>query len=111
MARRGKHAPGPVDFWFTGLEAMRLGLEAQIVIGFRLMGMMGLWSVAPTEDRMMVAEKQKAFTRAGSAAATAMVKGSVPTRVMEAAMRPLRSRTTSNVKRLSRRGPKLPGTK
>jgi hypothetical protein len=98
-----------------GLELSRLsaqmGLmmaEANMVVFMRLWGMAGLWNVTPHENRRMVHEKTAAVRDAAFAAARAASLGRSPAAVAHAALKPVRSRTNSNVRRLTRRGP---GTK
>lgn len=101
MPRR-RRAPTPMDFWVTGFEAARLGLEANTVIALRTMGMAGLWAMKPAETLRMVAEKQAAFPASATAAGEALAKGHGPLDVARAAMRPLQAKTGPNARRLSR---------
>lgn len=99
---RGKTSP--VDLWRAGFGLMRLGMEAQTVIAFRSLGMMGIWSVPESETTRMVTEKQLAFTRAAMAFMNASARGDNPARVITSATRPLQRGTSGNVARLSKRG-------
>lgn len=94
-----------------GLEYSRMMTQAQMVIALRLMGMGGMWNLGPGEESRMVAEKQKAFTRAGFDMWKAMLQGGDAGRVMRAGIRPLDRATGANVRRLGRRGPSLPGSR
>lgn len=98
----------PVDLFRLSGEMTMLLLEAQTVVMFRLLGMSGFWAVMPSENRRMVREKPAAFARSANAALEAAMDGKSPDKVVSAAIRPLRTRTRSNVERLSKRGPKLP---
>ena len=84
-----------------------LAVEAQTVVGFRMMGLAGLWSVTKSENRRMVDEKFPAFAESAMSALFAGVRGMPPAAVMQAAVKPLRKRTRSNSRRLARRGPRL----
>jgi hypothetical protein len=100
---------------FTPAELIRLQLrtgfmlaEAQMVIGMRMMGMMGLWRVLPSENARMSSEKVSAFGASAVAGSQAMLAGKSPARIAEAALKPVARATKSNVKRLARRGPGKP---
>ena len=85
-----------------------LAAETQAVVGFRMMGLAGMWSVTPSENRRMVDEKLPAFAESAISALFAGVRGMPPAAVVQAAIKPLRKRTRSNSRRLARRGPRLP---
>lgn len=95
----------PFDLWLTGLRLARLAAEAQGVILLRTLGILGIWSVAPSEMTRMFTEKPPAFARAASAATKAALAGRPP---LDAAIGPLQSRAGANLRRLSRRGPAKP---
>lgn len=82
--------------------------EAQLVIGMRVLGMMGMWRVHPSENTRMSSEKVSALGQSAIAASTAMLTGKPPALIAEAALRPIARRTKSNVKRLAARGPGKP---
>jgi hypothetical protein len=84
--------------------------EAQAVIAMRMMGMAGMWSVAPTETTRMISEKGAAYSSAMKAAGRAAMSGKRPDEIAEAALRPIRRKTRSNSRRLARRGPGRPKT-
>ena len=96
-----------LNTWQAGMSARLLAAEAQTVMAYRLMGLAGLWSVDAKENSRMMSEKPPAFAASAIAASTAMMRGERPDQVMTAAMIPLKKRTSSNAKRLSRRGPKM----
>ena len=96
-----------LNTWQAGMSAMLLAAEAQTVMAYRLMGLAGLWSVDAKENSRMMSENPPAFAASAIAASTAMMRGERPDQVMTAAMIPLKKRTSSNAKRLSRRGPKM----
>ena len=54
----------PFDLWKGGMELTTLLVETQLVMGYRMLGMAGLWAVSPGENRRMIAEKGPAFTEA-----------------------------------------------
>jgi hypothetical protein len=83
-------------------------VEAQMVIGMRVMGMMGLWRVLPSETARMSSEKVAAMGQAAAASSRAMLAGKPPALVAQAALKPIRRHTAANVKRLARRGPGKP---
>jgi hypothetical protein len=82
--------------------------EAQMVIGMRMLGMMGLWRVLPSETSRMSSEKLAAMGEVAMASSRAVMSGQPPIKVAEAALKPIRRKTASNVKRLARRGPGQP---
>lgn len=79
--------------------------EANMVIFMRLWGLAGLWNVTPSEKHRMVSEKARAAQASAIAAGLALASGKSPAAVAHAALKPVRRRTKSNVRRLSRRGP------
>lgn len=100
------------DPFETGMQLARLSTqmaamlaEANMVIFMRLWGLAGLWQVAPSEKRRMVSEKVTAAQASAVAAGLALASGKSPAAVAEAALKPVRRRTKSNVRRLARRGP------
>lgn len=103
MARKAT----PFDLMHTATTLWWLGLETQMVMTYRMMGMAGLWSVTPSEDSRMVTEKLPAFNLAAAAGTRALLSGKRPDEVMLATARPLRRKTRSNVRRLSKRGPQI----
>ena len=89
-----------------GFEAMRLGIEAQSVIGLRLLGMAGLWNAPFDENYRMVVEKQSAFLKASGDALQDIVGGKGSVAVMRRAVATLDETTSENRQRLSARGPR-----
>jgi len=90
------------------MGAARMMAEAQTVIGYRLMGMAGFWSVTPSENSRMVAEKIPAFAASMRGGAMAAMSGKPPAQIIDAAVRPLGRKTRANSRRLAKRGPRLP---
>lgn len=88
----------------TGMMLM----EAQMVIGMRMMGMMGLWRILPAETARMGLEKVAAVGEAAAAVSKAALTGKPPAFIAEVALKPIARRIRSNVKRLARRGPGKP---
>lgn len=90
--------------YVTNLYAtMRMMTEAQAVIGYRMLGMAGLWPVAPSEMWRMTFEKGPAFAAANQGAMTAALAGQSPDKIAAAWLKPISGHTRSNEKRLSRR--------
>ncbi|PZQ99977.1 MAG: antibiotic ABC transporter [Cereibacter sphaeroides] len=80
----------------------RVMMESQMVIAMRLWGMAGGWPMTAAEQTRMVTEKVAAAQASGLAVARALVSGAGPGKVAMAALKPVRKRTSANVKRLSR---------
>lgn len=78
----------------------RMAIEAQMVIGLRTAGMVGIMSQAPGEPFRMVAEKHAAATESLFGMAQAAGRGASPERVMSAGLRPYGRRTRANSRRL-----------
>ncbi len=95
--------------FFSPAEMLRLSIrtglmltEAQMIIAMRMMGMAGLWSVRPGENRRMMTEKLVAAQQSGMAASSAMMAGKSATEVAEAALASVARQTRANVTRLAR---------
>lgn len=97
----------PASTFKSAFAGMQMLAEAQAVIAYRVFGMMGLWAVAPGEDRRMISEKSPAWTEANVAAFRAMSLGKSPDEVYAAWLGPIGRRTRSNALRLGRRGPRV----
>lgn len=100
--------PTPAQLALLSFRTGVMLAEAQMVIAMRMMGMMGLWRVLPTETTRMSQEKVTAFGAAAAAASTAALTGKPAAKIAEAALKPVARTTKSNVKRLARRGPGKP---
>lgn len=98
----------PLQSWQTGVKVATMLGEAQMVIAYRTLGQMGLWSTGPGETARMIQEKPAAFVQAATAAMTAARSGKRPDEILAAAVTPLGRRTRSNMRRLARRGASLP---
>jgi hypothetical protein len=96
--------PDPIAYFANTVQVAHMMAEAQMVIGMRLMGMAGIWSVPPAEDARMVSEKMHAVTRSATDAGHAMMRGETPDKITAAAIKPLRQKTRANAKRLGKRG-------
>lgn len=92
----------PVRSWRTAFALWQVMAEAQTVISLRLLGMWGVLPASRRENHTMAAEKAPAFARAALAAGRAAAQGKSPDEVIQAAIRPVRRRTSSNVKRLTK---------
>ncbi|KAF0676810.1 antifreeze protein [Profundibacterium mesophilum] len=97
----------PVAYWASMMRASQMMAEAQVVIGYRMLGMAGLWAVAPTENTVMLTEKPGALMASGMAASRAMMSGAAPDKIIDAAVKPLGAKTRSNAARLMKRGPRF----
>jgi hypothetical protein len=80
-------------------------VEAQTVIGLRMLGLWGLWNLGPLEHRRMWAEKADAAQKGGRAMAGALMSGATAGEAALAAVDPVRRHTRANVRRLTARGP------
>lgn len=94
----------PLQSWQTSVQVATMLGEAQVVIAYRVLGQMGLWSTGPGETARMIREKPAAFVQAAAAAMAAAQAGKRPDQIVAAAVAPLGRRTRSNMRRLSRRG-------
>lgn len=99
----------PVQAWQTGLQFVTMLAEAQVVVAYRVMGQMGMWSNTPDEVHRMLSEKPTAFLKSASAAMRAAQGGQRPDQVLSAAVMPLGRTTRSNMRRLARGGLTLAG--
>lgn len=99
-----------LEAWRTCLEVGTLTIQAQSVVAYRGLGLLGGWSVAPDENARMVAEKPVAFLQANLAAATAVLSGRRADQVTLAWITPLSDAVSSNRTRLEGRGPAGPAT-
>jgi hypothetical protein len=100
------HPPNPVRTWANTCEVWFVMAEAQAVIAMRLMGMAGVWSVAPSESSRMVSEKVHAVTKGITDGMLALSHGAHPDQIAAVAIKPIRQKTHANAKRLGKRGPK-----
>ena len=98
----------PAQMISLSMKTGMMLMEAQMVIGMRMMGMAGLWRVHPTENARMSSEKVSAVSQSAIAASQAIMTGKSPSFIAEAALKPIARRTKSNVKRLAARGPGKP---
>jgi hypothetical protein len=100
--------PTPVQLMQLSIQTSIMLAEAQMVIGMRMMGMMGMWRVLPSENARMSSEKLTAMGQSAMATSHAVMAGKPPVQIAEAALKPIRRHTSANVKRLGRRGPGKP---
>ena len=96
--------PDPFAYLANTVQVAHMLAEAQMVVGMRLMGMAGIWSVPQAEDSRMVSEKVQAVTRSATDAGAAMMRGETPDKITAAVIKPLRQKTRANAKRLGKRG-------
>ncbi|WP_239495919.1 antifreeze protein [Yoonia maritima] len=98
------HPNNIVAMWSLGFATCKMMAEAQAVIGFRVLGMAGIWSVTPNENARMITEKTKALRQSAAAASKATLQGNHPEKVFSRALTPIGNKTSANYKRLSKRG-------
>lgn len=96
------------QFWTT---SALIAMEAQAVIAMRLWGMAGMWNVATNENRRMVEEKLNAAQKGMVDASITALRGGDGFAVIAKAAAPVRRATRSNVTRLQKGNPLLPGKK
>ncbi|SHI94026.1 hypothetical protein SAMN04488012_103373 [Palleronia salina] len=94
----------PLDMWRSAMASAQMVAEAQAVIAYRLAGLAGVWSVAPTENAVMIGEKGPALLDAQAAAWTAAMRGGRPDQVYNAWLGPIGKATRANARRLGKRG-------
>lgn len=101
-------APTVLRLWKLGWSAGQLAIRAQLVIGLRFAGMAGDGKPNTAELHGMVFAKQQAFAQARFEAAAAFWRGRCFERIMTASLKPLQTKASGNVKRLTRpsRGPR-----
>lgn len=93
------------------LALWRMGLDAPSVIAMRTMGAAGFWNHSSSEARLMIREKQVAFAKATAGATRALLRGETPAAIMLEAVKPMQAKTGSNARRLTKKGPRLPGSR
>ncbi|CTQ50871.1 antifreeze protein [Jannaschia donghaensis] len=91
-----------MDIFRLQMRTARMLVEAQSVIGLRMMGMAGMTSADPDETLRMVTEKQTAFAAAAMAGAGALLAGKTPTQAYGLALTPIGRTTRANSKRLGK---------
>ncbi|KFE35597.1 hypothetical protein [Thioclava atlantica] len=94
----------PLAFVRIGMEAARIGVEAQTVIAIRLAGLAGFWDLPPLEPFQMLSEKPVAAFEATEAATRALINGKGAHGALSASMAKIGRHTNANLKRLSARG-------
>lgn len=99
-----RHSHAQADIMTLWYEASLMTLEAQMIIAMRLGGMAGFWNVTKAENNLMGTEKLAAVQASAVAAAAALMLGVNPAGVALAAIKPVRRKTTANVRRLGKRG-------
>jgi hypothetical protein len=102
-----RHSQTQTDIVTLWTETALMALEAQMIIAMRLGGMAGLWNVTKAENNLMSTEKLAAVQASAFAATAAIMLGASPAGVALAAIKPVRRKTTANVRRLGKRGLKL----
>lgn len=79
----------------------QIAWDSQTVIALRTAGFMGLVKQDSAESQRMVLEKADAAGESMTAALRAAARGQPADKIMAAALRPYRRRTSANAKRLS----------
>lgn len=91
------------------LTLWRMGMEAPSVIAMRAMGAAGFWNNASDENQLMIREKQLAFAEGAANATRAIMRGETPAAIMLEVVKPMKAQTGSNARRLTAKGPRIPG--
>lgn len=94
----------PMDYIANAIQLSFVLAEAQSVIGMRVLGAIGVWSVPKSENSRMLNEKVFAFVKGSTDASLAAIAGETPDVVTAAAIKPIRKATRANHKRLTKRG-------
>ncbi|MEM9349389.1 MAG: antifreeze protein [Pseudomonadota bacterium] len=94
----------PYAIAWTSIRLANLWVETQMVVAYRVLGMVGIWSVTEAEKRRMIEEKTPAFVESATAASIAILRARNPADIMEAAMQPIERKAKSNRRRLAKRG-------
>ncbi|MEO0829104.1 MAG: antifreeze protein [Pseudomonadota bacterium] len=91
-----------LGLWSNYVQTSFLLAETQTVMTIRMLGMLGIVPAPRGENARMLEEKASAFTASAMAAGIAVMGMQPPDRVYNAAIRPIRKKTRSNAKRLTR---------
>lgn len=91
------------DFLRNSFALWRLGWDAQIVMAYRMAGLMGAMSLPRGEEYRMVEEKMSAFRDAAIDGSWALASGKSLNAATQDAMKPIHKRVKANKKRLTRR--------
>jgi hypothetical protein len=105
-----RNSPGVTDILDLWTEATLMAVEAQVIMAMRLGGMAGFWNVTKAENKLMSTEKVVAAQAAALAAGAAIMLGATPAGIALAAIKPVRRKTTANVRRLRKRGLRFPAS-
>ncbi|MEM8850090.1 MAG: antifreeze protein [Pseudomonadota bacterium] len=89
-----------LDFMNAQWRTAEMMLDAQTVVGLRMLGMAGVRPTDPDENLRMVTEKQTAFTQSGIATLGAMLAGKTPIQTYDLALAPIGRTTRENSRRL-----------
>lgn len=93
-----------LDHWKAALAVGTLATQAQSVIAYRTLGMLGGSAVSDGESQRMITEKPAAFLKANGAAMHALLSGHGADQVTQAWVAPLSATVQSNRTRLERTG-------
>lgn len=93
----------PTDLFAINFRLANMMWEAGTVMNLRLLAMAGALPARRGENKRMVDEKSRAIGQSYVAATSAMMAGKPPAAVIDAAMKPISRRVSSNHKRLTKR--------
>lgn len=85
------------------MRTAQMLVEAQTVVGLRMLGLAGIMRADEGENLRMVSEKQAAFAQSGFAAANALMMGKTIAQAYGLALTPIGRTTRANSRRLSAR--------
>jgi hypothetical protein len=102
-----RHLHSTTDVITLWTEIALMTMEAQMIIAMRMSGMAGFWNVTKAENSLMSTEKLAAAQDSAMATAAAVMVGATPAGIALAAIKPVRRKTTANMRRLGKRGLKV----
>jgi hypothetical protein len=97
----------PFNLMRPAMEASSIMAESQLVIGLRVAGMAGFWPMGKAETNRMVSEKMAAGVDSAQAMLRSGMAGGSLSDMAMAAMKPVRQKTKSNARRLTRKAAAL----
>ncbi|WP_407495279.1 antifreeze protein [Pseudooceanicola sp. MF1-13] len=90
------------DIMRSAMAMWRLGMDAQVVVAYRMAGMMGALALPPGEEHRMVAEKMTAFRDAAIDGSWALASGKSLQAATQVALKPIEKQVAANKRRLTR---------
>jgi hypothetical protein len=97
----------PFNLMRPAMEATSIMAESNVVIGLRVAGMAGFWPMGQAETTRMVSEKMAAGVDSAHAMLKSGMAGGSLSDMAMAAMKPVRQKTKSNARRLTRKAAAL----